>query len=242
MTMPLARPLRRAVFTTAALLAFSSPVLAQGGFNLSWDDCGSFGVASKTFSCGTNVGQDILIGSAVTGVDVPQMYEVQADLLLVSGPPALPSWWQVGVSGCRPFGVSSDIDFTNGPFHCADGWNAPAATVSTFEPNFGGMSNHGRIRVVSAITDDTTRHIDGTVEYEYFKLIVKHSRTVGASACTGCTAGTTIILTLLRLDQPAGVGDLFLTQPLGRAAVDWQTGGVTDTHPSTWGSVKALYR
>ncbi len=34
----------------ALALALASPAGA-GGINLSWDDCGSFGVAQKSFAC-----------------------------------------------------------------------------------------------------------------------------------------------------------------------------------------------
>ena len=86
------------------------------------------------------------------------------------------------------------------------------------------------------------RFIDGTVEYEYFKVVISHAKTVGAGSCGGCSDGATLYLASVKLDQHTGVGDYTYTQPLGRAYVTWQGGSPVPTRKSTWGAVKSLYR
>jgi len=244
--MPLSTSLRRSTIAAALLVALASPAFAQSGINLSWDDCGSFGVASKTFACDTNAGQEVLIGSAISGVDLPKFVAVEASLTVVVDGPALPAWWRLDtgfVSACRKGALSSSPDFTAGPFHCADPWPPGAFGAVAYE--ILPYPYEGRIRVL-AITQNTdpppTQSLSSTVEYEYFKVGISHAKSTGTGSCGGCSQGATLYLASVQLDQLLGEGDYVLTQPLQRSYVTWQGGSVVPTRPTTWGAVKSLYR
>src|SRR6185503_2289499 len=67
------RSLLPASLVAIALIAIVSAAHAQGGINLSWNDCGGFGTLNKTFACNTNNGVSTMYGSAVSGADMPQL-------------------------------------------------------------------------------------------------------------------------------------------------------------------------
>ena len=242
--MILATPPRLALFGTLVLLGFTSPAFAQSGINLSWDDCGGFGLASKSFACDTNAGQDVLFGSAVSGVDL-DIFAVEATITVAFDGPTLSGWWRldtttIGPAGCRKGAFTASSDFTAGPHHCADPWGPGAIASQAYD--LPGYPNQGRMRAIGITPDQSTRHIDGAVEYEYFKIVLTHAKTIGTGSCAGCSGGATLYLMSVRLDQLPEVGDYTFRQPLERAYVTWQGGTPVAARKSTWGAVKSLYR
>ena len=59
--------LRNTIVLMAAILLLGSAAghAAAEGLNLSWDDCGSFGVSNKSFACNTNDAVLTLVGSLI---------------------------------------------------------------------------------------------------------------------------------------------------------------------------------
>ena len=100
---------------------FAAQTSAQEGINLSWDDCGSYGVSNKQFACDTNVGADVLVVSFRVNTPLPDFIGAQA-ILSVRGSSALPDWWKhyagFAVMPCRDtLGLESDLAPEQARFH-----------------------------------------------------------------------------------------------------------------------------
>jgi hypothetical protein len=56
--------MKKTLILTGAVLALSASMAAAQGVNLSWNDCGTFGAASNTFTCNSNTGTPFaMVGS-----------------------------------------------------------------------------------------------------------------------------------------------------------------------------------
>ena len=240
----------RTLGVAASLMLVAAAANAQG-INLSWNDCGATGSASKTFSCTTNtLAGAIMVASAQAGgAGLAQLNGQESVITLQTNQPTLSSWWQLASGGCRgTTAISSSFDFTGGPFTCVDAWAGGASGGMNSQPQFDGP-NRERFRTVCAVPAPIA--ITGTDEYYFFKLTILGAKSTGTGACAGCDDGACIVFTSLLLTEPAGVGDLLINTPLVRQYVTWQAGGTsvsggcpaaTPTNNRTWGSVKSLYR
>jgi hypothetical protein len=233
------------LLVVAAFLATASTAHAQGGINLSWNDCGSFGTLNRTFACNTNIGSHTMVGSVVSGIAMPQLNGQSSVLDMVSTRPTLSPWWQIGATGCRPSSaMSADFDFVS-MFNCLDPWGGQALGGLNYQPGFGSP-NRARIRTVCAIPGSTA--ITGSDEYYAFKIIFTNTQTTGTGSCPGCTDPVCFLFNSIMLTQPAWVGDYTITTPISRNIVTWQSANMMQCYPfdpvrnTTWGSVKTLYR
>jgi hypothetical protein len=77
---------RLALVIPALTLAFSTA--HAGGINLSWNDCGAFGVAEKNFACTTNVSVSALVVSAIAPVPMPQLMSAYTVIELATDQPS----------------------------------------------------------------------------------------------------------------------------------------------------------
>lgn len=246
---------RRKSFRRAALLfplflalAVSPLAAATSGINLSWDDCGSFGTAQKSFACNGGSPRLALVASAIAGVALPRLCGQYSILTVQASSGALPSWWQLSTGGCRegsPAPIRSDFDFTGGS-GCADPWNGAAMGGMDYRAGYGG-ADRARLQVLCAIAGDT--RISGTDEYAIFRITISTAR---SEACGGCAEGACIVLDSIELDQLKGFGDYTLTTPIVRTFVQWQGGahatssdgvcsGAVVQTAKTWGGLKSLY-
>ena len=241
-------PRFRILLLAAALLVVGfATAQAQGGIDLSWNDCGSFGVGNKSFTCASNtLTGAILFASAVAPVPMNQLVGQESEIILQTNTATLSPWWHLESGGCRgTTAVASGFDFTSGPFSCLDPWSGQAAGGMNYEPNYGAP-NRARLRTVCAIPGSTA--ITDSDEYYFFKVTLLGAKTVGNNSCAGCTDGVCIVLNSIKLVQVAGVGDYVVTNPIVRQHVTWQ-GGMFFFCPAgdpvqnrTWGSVKSMYR
>ena len=242
-----------------AALAFLAPAsaLAQGGINLSWNDCGTFGQELKTFACDTNAGTDLLYVSAAPSVDMPQLEGTEIDVRFFFTGPTISPWWHLEAGGCRAGQVTGVFDFTSGPSSCVDPWGFGAQGGVVWNSGFGG-ANLAQLRGVAAIPG-TTVLAAGSEAY-LMAFAFRHLKTVGTGSCGGCNDAACITLFSAKLVQPIGVGDYVITNPLDRQTASWKcpgtmTGGGPFEGPyvcsascpvpartNTWGTVKSLYR
>ena len=244
--------LSRTLAATAALLVVAAATASAGGINLAWNDCSPAGLTNKTFACTSNslVGA-IMVASAIAPVPMDQLNSEESDMTLQTNQATLSQWWNLQTSGgnipCRT-GIASSFDFTGGPFSCLDPWVGVASGGYDFT-NAYLAPNRGRIRTVCAIAGSTP--ITGVDEYYFFKITLLGQKSTGNGSCAGCTDGACIVFTQLKLNQPLGVGNYLITNPLVSQYVTWQSGGAsvplgcpaaTPTRTTTWGSVKSLYR
>jgi hypothetical protein len=242
----------------ALLLVLPISARAQGGINLSWDDCGSFGQELKTFACNTNTGNDVLYVSAAAPFDMPQLDGAELEVRFFFTGTTISPWWHLETGGCRAAGVSSRFDFTAGPSSCYDVWQGQAAGGLQWLSGFGSP-NVAQLRAVAAIPG-TTAVTAGTEMY-VFAFVFNHTKTVGTGSCAGCSSDAAcIVLNSVKLVQPTGVGDYFVTNPLSRQSASWKchstfnVGGLFEGPPGcqsncpvpalepSWGTIKSMYR
>lgn len=250
--MRLFAPACGALLVLAALTTSTAPARAAG-LNLSWNDCGAAGAAAQSFACNSDAGSHTLVATAVTGHDLTRFCGEYSELELTVDQGSLSAWWQMddpaisGVRGCRFGSAVVNFDFS-GMGSCQSAWASSAFGGVNFKSGIGG-ANKAFIRTVAAIAGDSP--LSGSDELAFFKLVVNHAGTTGASACGGCGDGAAIVFRKLQVAQVAGYGDYDIADaPLQRNYVLWQGGttalvggpGVTPTLSTTWGAVKSLYR
>ena len=236
--------MKKALLISGVLLALAASTAMAGGNNLSWTDCGSFGLANKAFACNSNAGSNVLVLSFDPDIS-PNDFVGNETTINLASTGALPAWWQMFNSGtCRGTAVPT-INATFGA-NCAD--------------NFGGAgfgaigsyvigANTASLLCGWAVADGVP--ISSGTEYYAINIAINNTKTVGTGACAGCTQGVCIVANRVGLAYGPSA-TLFYEQfaPLTRNWVTWQGGvgvpggcpGATPNQSKTWGSVKALYR
>lgn len=226
-----------------------SPTHAQAGMNLSWTDCGTFGVLQKNFACNTNAGSNMLVASVIAPAPLEHVNGMQASIEIQTNQAALSPWWHLESGGCRDGALVPNFNFTTGYINCMDLWGGQAASKFSVFPGYGGAPNRTRILVVCSVPEEIAILDDS--EYYAFSLALDRSKSVGSGACAGCTDGACIVLSYIKLTRLEIHGDVYVVSPITRHYVQWQSGGNiggncppmhTPVRASTWGSVKSMYR
>ncbi len=244
-----------AVATTLASSTFAA------GINLGWNDCGATAPEDLIVACNTNTGPPYeLFGSFVPPAGIDQFVGLEARVSWIAADSLLPNWWQYGSTSCRGTNaLTTDFDFTGGPFTCADPFSGAGqggfVTMAGASPNAFGM------RIFVALPEPIA--LDPSTEYYGFRIRLARSKTTGAGSCTGCDRTVCGILENIQLVQQTAGNDPILEQPLQRADAIWQSGFIaisdpfgqpgpggltcfddrpTAARPHTWGAIKALYR
>lgn len=247
-----------AVLLGLARLAGATPVV-----HLAWDDCGVAGTQTKTFSCGTNSGAQVLVLSFIPPEGITAFDALETSIQLLGqtyGP--VPDYWQLATSGCRNLTPLIDQNFVGGPFHCADPWLGIAAGGAIFD------APTQRLKAIAAIPPGSEHALDPSTEYYGLRIVLRNSKTAGPGACSGCSTpiGFSVVYTRLyqsttnsQFDFPDstrgfGVVPYVSWQCAGtpRFYCDFRTGCTFDgwdfpgcivaTRRITWGAIKSLYR
>jgi len=246
--------MKKTLLMTGALLALTAglALAGPGGLNLGWLDCGSqAGTENRVFVCNTNTGGGhILVGSFRASSFMNAVTGFSAVVDAQSGGVSYPAWWNMRVGGCRASAsLTSNFDFTGGPFNCYDYWQGGAVGGHFMDAPVG---NRARYKAQAALPAGDTRitSIPEGLEVYTFKLTVNNLKTAGLGACAGCSEGLCIVLnSMLVTNQPGNpAGNKFISSPAERNYVTWQGGigpdclGATPAKNTTWGQVKSLYR
>ncbi len=238
-----------------------------GSIALRWDNCYSDGgITARSFACNTNSGLETLVLSAWPPVDMPQLNGATTIMTLWSIDATLPSWWQSYSGGCRgTTGMSAQFTPPLTSINCIDPWFGQAAGGIDVSAGYYGPQS-ARIRTVCAIPGSIS--ITGGQETFIARVVIFHSKAVGAGSCAGCLDGACIGLNSIQLYQPLGVGDYIMNRPLDGTTSDfvgWQMNAsmgsyyysfhgsalqkdftscsaATATRRPTWGAIKSLYR
>lgn len=238
----------------AALPLAAAPAAAQGTLHLAWNDCGAYGQTLRTFACNTNSGNHALVVSFVAPLALEEMVGFEGTIRVLTDSATLPSWWKYYESGsCRLSSLASSMDFSAGPYSCADYWQNLGVTGVAYHAGIYGP-NTGRLRLIAAIAPNYVSHLDAGVEVYAMRVMIGNQKTVGSGSCPGCDVAAVLGITDGKLVQPAGVGDYVLTPTDERWYASWQcpasvgTDGPPIFHctvpalPRSWGRIKALYR
>lgn len=227
------------------------------GLNLFWDHCYSGGgTIAKTFACDTNVGPWFeMFASVVLPADMPRFAaaSVIVDVTIAGG--TQPPWWQTAAGQCRANAIAVTFDWPSlEPSGCMNIWmNTPVLSVLQIQqPVPGGVATF-RINAGAAVPagSEIAWVADGT-ELVVARIAISRAKTVGTNACEGCATTACFFYRESRLQQPAGVGDYWITNWATTAYTHFLGGaGVTGDNwnicevPAlnrTWGAIKVLYR
>ncbi len=244
--------MKTALLALVMLTGFALPAHAAiSGANLSWDDCGLAGTESKTFACDVNTGTSfVLIGSYVAPEGSTLITGMEVVVDFGTTVTDMPSWWQFYTSGaCRRTSLTASADFANYPYSaCRDLWGAQATGgVTVYVQPFNNISCRSRLLMVFAWPSDAWAPVESGVEYYAFRIAITRDKTVGFGACGGCLAPVAILVSDIKLTQPAGVGDYRIQNSADRNYVSWQGGDpwqsclYVPVRNSTWGAIKSQY-
>src|SRR5262249_49110051 len=154
------------------------------GLNLAWNDCGLAGSQLATFGCATNTGAQSLVASLVAASDVSSARVLEGEVEISSAPgTTLPLWWQLQGAGCRAPGGSASVSFTTES--CLNPWTG-GANVDPTSVAYPADDAKRVEKIKTSIILPSGFAMDPSTEYEMFKFVVNHNRTVGAGACAGC--------------------------------------------------------
>jgi hypothetical protein len=242
--------MKKSLLIAGAMLVLGASVAsAQGGLNLSWNDCGTFGAATATFACNTNSGSNSLVASFIPPESLPEYLGLNSQIdIRTQGD--MPLWWQHGSTSCRgTTGLAVNFDFTSNS-NCVDFFVGQAAGGFVYERPLGPApaNERGRIRVTCAVPFDNRGPIDAGTEYYAYRVNFLRAKTTGTGSCAGCSTPACLVLDNIQLFQPPEQGnDPMITNPADRAHVTWQSSdplcpASTPAANKTWGQVKSLYR
>lgn len=242
--------MKKILTLSAALLLVAAVASAQ--VNLYVTDCGAAStVKSVTNTCTLNTGTAFIAFGSVVIPPVTRVGFVGAQSVvdIQSSSATLPDWWRA--DACRSAGFSIAADGAMGG-SCPTLWDAVPPAGSNLTGQYGlhgANSERLLLGTVLASTDAYDFQGDGATELSVFKMTVLRTKTLGATACTGCATGACIVLNEVNLQTLTDSPDTFLrlTSPVANNFITYNAGappcpGSTPTQSRTWGSVKALYR
>lgn len=244
------RHLIRGFVATAAvaMIMGASSASAQGGLNLSWDDCGSNGNADAVFACNTNAGAAFnLFASVAASTNLQNFVGSVMVLDFQSESATLPDWWQYG--GCR-LATSLTAAPAAGVTTCTDITDNPQFGGIDYTTAFGGNANRSRLRTAYAMDAGLAGPLASGTEHTLIQVAINRNRTTGTGSCAGCSTPMCIVLNSVLLDQVnTSLPVVLETEPLQRRHVTWQGTPTGFTCPDavpvksrTWGQLKSLYR
>jgi hypothetical protein len=241
--------MKKTLLLTALLLALTASLALAGGVNLSWGTlCYTENPTTvKTFACNVNTTTTNwpMQLSFVIDSEMTDMVGIEVTMEGMSDAPALPDWWKVGPTDCRPNQLLFTSDRSGVATEtCADWTGGTAFNV------FGYTFDTNRAHISAGCAIDASLPFDMLPGQEYYagQLQLKNSKTVGTGACTGCAFGMRWGLTLLTIAGLDGRRDnLHFPIDGGNECLSWNNTSVPCDRPvaaknTTWGQVKSLYR
>src|SRR5262245_53347036 len=156
-----------------------------GGLGLRWGDCsGGGGVVTRAFACAVNTGSDEVVASLVAPAGITSLMSFEAEVEIIGqGGVPLADWWRVGTGACHSGGLQ--VVSPTGTGTCdISGLGGSSLGVEYPTPP---SANYERVRVFGVVDGTPVALVAGT-EYEFFRLRINHTKSVGAGSCAGCNA------------------------------------------------------
>jgi hypothetical protein len=243
--------MKKAMILSGLLLALTASFAAAQGLNLALNDCGPAGLQLANPNCASNTGIALsLVGSVVPPPGLDRVVACEGYIDGQTDQGALSPWWTL--DGCRAAALTFSFDFLAGPFNCNDFWAGGASGGGGIAPEHT-QANRFQIKLVGATPGEAI--LDPGMEHYLFKVNITRTKSTGTGSCAGCTDAACFVLNRLIINQPAGVGDAVLTNPMHSNFVTYNGGavgggpnggtgcpGATPSQNRTWGQVKSLYR
>jgi hypothetical protein len=245
----------------AALISAASPAFAAPGCALSWSSCHGEGTGTnnRSFACDTNVGTNVLVVSFELPADLPQVSGNEIVIDILTQAVTMPAWWDFkSIGSCRQtslgFDATSDannvvcVDWAQGHSYGGIGSYDQAGVQPNGSIDPSLTNAHRRLKIALAVPPDSVQDLVAATEYFACNVTIDNRKTVGTSACAGCTEPMCIVINQLVVDTPVLANDIHIGNPSspGSNIVTWQGVGpnclALPTRNATWGQVKALYR
>ena len=227
-------------------LVGARPALAQEGFNLSWDDCGVAGSATKTFACDNNDQTFALVVSVQTVSPINSVYYAGFDLDFKFDQPAPSSWWPlIGPASCRLGALNPTVLFPSSMNACARP-PMPGFPMVIGNPSYPSPYIT-RVRIFVLTDQGFTGSFAPGIEIYLARVEIRTLKTVGAGACSGCGTGVGNAVNVVELIRLPAVGPRrYLFTPIHSGTVSWQGGSghcaqSVEAKRPTWGAIKQLY-
>ena len=239
------------------LMLAPAPAPAQlRGCALRWDHCWGerTGPIYRRFACDTNAGEDRLVGSFMTDVDVNAVTAATStiDLFVDTGQTyphpgggEIPYWWRFVTSGsCRQLALRVASGPEPSDTACQD-WaqGQAAAFVGTYQLDPYG-SHMARLTIVTAVPSHLPQPVHAGREYAAFTLTIRHDRTVGEGACAGCEVPMWVVFHALSLGTADRPESFVFLGPINGGDSNYAlwSPAVVPTRRSSWAAVRQLFR
>lgn len=217
------------------LMSMSASAAHGSSLSIEWDACGPEGGSNKTFACESNQG---LATFLVSFIPYDGMDPISGCTCRVEFWPAAsagyPDWWRLENSGCRQsaLGVSVNAEADTGSCHAFVGGSVLSADWDPHPYMYG-------LVVTTSYTE--FQSLDGAREYLVLRVALSYDKTVGASACPGCTSYMLISAAQLHFETTGGSYVEFMPSEVRQGSITWQ-GPNVPVRATSWGEIKGLYR
>ncbi len=241
--------------TTMIALALSTSLANAGGLNLRWNDCAADGgVQNLKFACDSNAGSTALVASIVLDEDLSKISSTELSLTVGSeigkNGPGIPSWWTFkSLEACRTAALTLSAHDGSS---CSDPFLGQAVHVvasQTMRLGYDLLYDYSHIAAITAVPNLNAVDLLAGKEYGLATWTISHVRTVGSSACPGCSTPLVLVFGFVEFFGPENHLRHLMSgaEVRGDDLACWQSEGgcetyVVSTKRSTWSAVKALYR
>jgi hypothetical protein len=246
---------RRTWVVAACALAICAAAPAAAGVNLSWNDCGAFGISATRLACTSNVGKLTLVLSVTPQSDVPLALTMETLIDIGTSGAAISPWWDMrNRNGCRANSCSAGFSFGN-LANCEDPWMGLAIggydyAISPLSDTDNNNPNRARIYAVCALPSASPVRLEAGKEYYLCEVLIDMAKTVGVGSCPGCTDDAIFTAQYAKISEPDGSPDgnpTYTTTDNGSCVRTnaFPTAEQCSSLPvrnRTWGSLKAMYR
>jgi hypothetical protein len=242
--------MKKTLLLAGLLLTVMATVSSAAGISVNWGNAcwGDVPKADLTFACNSNTYTGVRMTCSFKPAETKTTF-VASDLYMegMTEEAVVPDWWKLGpteTGDCRSnlVTLSSDGSVLAGP-DCLDLWQGLGG---------GGIglyswdTNRMHINAVWAVADP----VEAVAETEIFaaQFRVSTGKTVGATACTGCTFGACWALNYVQVGYYLELVPTILDQPYvgGNQLLTWQSStlncNAVPSRNTTWGQIKSLYR
>lgn len=225
---------------------------AAAELSLRWNECAEGGGAgNRTFACETNLGEQFAVATLTTAAAVDSVVGMELVIDLVTATAGLPDWWKFALGTCR-YAALSGAPAVVDAAACSDPWNGNGfAIVQSWEATQPrGAANTARVLLVTGVAAAGFVRVDPAVPYYAGVLRIANSSTVGAGACSGCSAQACLVFNSVQLVRhPAASPTEIELVHTGAGTPNWITWQGTSAdcqavpaRRRTWGQIKSLYR
>jgi len=246
----------RQVTIIGALLCLPTPNAALAQAHLAWDACGAAGHVDRSFACDVNTTLHQMVSSFIAPPGITNFVGATTEVIVAGN---LGPWWGLMAGGCRSGALSAEDPYAVGLPGCDVPYEGSTClALANYEPNYGGDPRRGRITAASCPRSDEGIALTPGTEYQATIIQLRSSRTVGASACSGCAEPVCFVTSRVQVAEvwrPCSVCAPRFRETVipggDQAFVLWQGGAITDpagcpgataNRRQTWGLVKSLYR